>query len=218
MQNEKSIAIQRLRSVASDEKEAPLERLRAAHRLLIDHGSTDRNVPAIRKVVREYERNADSEISSRAQKLKIKLAKYLGVKTEAKSIEIPYEPELSETEEPPAIVAGTSASEVPRSSPLTVNGLHEVVRRVVGVHPYEGLPQDLATLSITQQNLIIEALVHDCGLSLSVQEIQSVIDNLNSRGLASNFPGLVQVARRYLEVTRTLLDQLNRDKPGVSQQ
>ena len=209
MQNQKTKKIQRLRGVALDENEAPKERIIAASKLLTDFGPTERNIVVINKVVKLYANDPDYSVQERCLKLKDKLVKARGLREVSKE-ELPEDPAATASEESPMIVAGTSASEVPRPSPLTVNGIHEVVRRVVGVLPYEGLPQDLATLSITQQNLIIEALVHDSGLSLSVQEIQSVIDSLNSQGLAGNFPGLIQVANRYLEVTKTLLDALNR--------
>jgi len=131
-------------------------------------------------------------------------------------------------EEPPAAPAHNADPsptipamflEVPAqgSSPLTVDGIHQVIRRVTGTLAYQGAP-DLVSLSISEQNLIIEAIVHGSRLSLSVPEIQSVIYELSRTGLASNFPGLVQVANRYLEVTKTLLEALNRREfPGVVQ-
>jgi hypothetical protein len=95
------------------------------------------------------------------------------------------------------------------SSPLTVDGIHQIMRRVTGTLAYQGAP-DLVSLSISEQNLIIEAIVHGSGLSLSPSEIKSVIDDLERQGLANHFPGLVQVARRYLAVTIHLLEELNR--------
>jgi hypothetical protein len=95
------------------------------------------------------------------------------------------------------------------SSPLTVDGIHQIIRRVTGTLAYQGAP-DLVSLSISEQNLIIEAIVHGSGLSLSPSEIKSAIDDLERQGLANHFPGLVQVARRYLAVTIHLLEEFNR--------
>ena len=106
------------------------------------------------------------------------------------------------------IVAGTSASEVPKST-LTIDGIREIVRRVIGALPYEGMP-DLIGLSTEKQNLIIEGIVHGCELSLSVSEIQSIIDQLKRLGADTSFPGLIQIAERYRQVTGELLDRLNR--------
>ena len=116
-------------------------------------------------------------------------------------------------EEPPAapapeIVAGTSASEIPKST-VTIDGIREIVRRVIGTLPYEGMP-DLIGLSTEKQNLIIEGIVHGCELSLSVSEIQSIIDRLKRLGADASFPGLIQIAERYQRVTGELLDRLNR--------
>jgi hypothetical protein len=106
------------------------------------------------------------------------------------------------------IVAGTSASEVPKST-LTIDGIREIVRRVIGTLPYEGMP-DLIGLSTEKKNLIIEGIVHGCELSLSVSEIQSIIDQLKRLGADTSFPGLIQIAERYRQVTGELLDRLNR--------
>ncbi len=67
------------------------------------------------------------------------------------------------------------------SSPLTVDGIHQIIRRVTGTLAYQGAP-DLVSLSISEQNLIIEAIVHGSGLSLSPSEIKSVIDDLERMG------------------------------------
>jgi hypothetical protein len=115
-------------------------------------------------------------------------------------------------EQPPAptqeIVAGTSESEVPKST-LTIDGIREIVRRVIGTLPYEGMP-DLIGLSTEKQNLIIEGIVHGCELSLSVSEIQSIIDQLKRLKANTSFPGLIPIAERYQRVTGELLDRLNR--------
>jgi hypothetical protein len=212
--NAKQKEIARLRSVALDEGESPTERLVAAAKLLSRFGPTRRNSQVIRDVIKLFIEYGDYSVVERAKKLKIKLAKAKGLKEE--KTELP-DREPTATEESPAIVAGTSASEVPGPLPLTRDGINQVIRKVTGALSYEGLP-DITTLSITQQNLIIEVLVHGCGLSLSPSEIKSVIDDLERQGLAGSFPGLIQVARRYLAVTINLLEALNRrDFSGVLQ-
>jgi hypothetical protein len=113
----------------------------------------------------------------------------------------------------PTIVAGTSASEIPKST-LTIEGIREIVRRVIGVLPYEGTP-DLIGLSTEKQNLIIEGIVHGCDLSLSAPEIQSIIDQLKRLKANTSFPGLIQIAERYRQVTGELLDRF--DRAGVTQ-
>jgi hypothetical protein len=104
--------------------------------------------------------------------------------------------------------AGASASEVPKSL-LTIERIHQIVRRVTGALSYEALPE-LAGLSLEKQNLIIENIVYGCELSLSVSEIQSIIDRLKKLSADNAFPGLIQIAERYRRVTGELLDRLNR--------
>jgi len=116
-------------------------------------------------------------------------------------------------EEPMAIVPGTSASEVPKST-LTIDGIQQIIRRVIGTFSYEAMP-DLIGLSTEKQNLIIEGIVHGCELSLSVPEIQSIIDQLKRLKANTSFPGLIQIAERYRQVTEELLDRFN--GAGVTQ-
>src|SRR5258708_1079893 len=106
----RSEKIQRLRGLCQNEVESPLERLKAGERLLIDFGPSEGSVPLIRKTILAFEMSADPQISARAQKLKIKLAKALDLRREAKNADI------GPSEEP--IVAGTSASQVPRNVTL----------------------------------------------------------------------------------------------------
>lgn len=77
MQSEKSVEIQRLRGIALNEAEAPVERLSAGRRLLSRYGPSERNIPVIRKVIRLFERDADAAVSERALKLKAQLVKRL---------------------------------------------------------------------------------------------------------------------------------------------
>lgn len=216
MQNQKTKKIQRLRGVALDENEAPKERIIAASKLLTDFGPTERNIVVINKVVKLYGSDPDYAVQQRCLKLKDKLVKARGLMEVVKE-ELPEESEPTVTEEePPTIVAGTSASDIPNGSlPLTRDGIEQVIRRVTGVPIYETLP-DLGTLSITNQNLIIEKIVYGCGFELAPTEIQRVIDNLISPRLGEQFTGLIEVARRYLAVTIDLLEKLNRrDFAGV---
>ena len=115
----------------------------------------------------------------------------------------------------PAIVAGTSASEAPKSL-LTIEGIHQIVRRVTGALSYEALPE-LTGLSLEKQNLIIESIVYGCELSLSVSDIQSVIDRLKALSADRALPGLIQIAERYRRVTGDLLDRLNHRDFGATQ-
>jgi hypothetical protein len=77
MQSQRSIEIQRLRSIALNETEAPIERLVAARRLLSKYGPTERNVPVVRKVVKVFDHDADAEVAERCLKLKAQLLKRL---------------------------------------------------------------------------------------------------------------------------------------------
>src|SRR5258707_12061922 len=125
MQNDKTVKIQRLRTAALNENEAPKERIIAAAKLLTDFGPTERNIVVINKVVKLYANDPDYSVQERCLKLKDRLVKARGLREVSKE-ELPEVPEPTSTEESPMIVAGTSASEVPRPSPLTVNGIHEV--------------------------------------------------------------------------------------------
>src|SRR5207245_2128707 len=103
----------------------PLERIKAAERLLIDFGPTEDSVPIIRKVITAFYNSADPKVSERAQKLKIKLAKAMDLRREATKADIGPPGEES-------IVAGTSASEVPRPATLTFYFLMEVLQGELG--------------------------------------------------------------------------------------
>src|SRR6267142_1962877 len=76
------------------------------------------------------------------------------------------EPAPVSPEEKPAIVAGVSASEVPKSSPLTVDVIHQVIRKFAGALPCDA-PLDVTTLSVGKQNHIIEELVQKTERCLS---------------------------------------------------
>src|ERR1700738_1567251 len=202
MQNEKSKRIQQLRNDAADVDRTLKDRLKSGERLLSEFGPTGRNIPFLNLVIREGLKDQTYDNQLRAQKLKDKLLKAKGL-VEVGEAELPEEADTATIEEAmPTIIAGVSASEVPTSSSLTIDGIRHVVRKFAGVLSNER-PPDLTALSIERQNLIIEALVHATGRCLSVLDIQLVIDELNRTG-ASNFPGLIQVAQRYLEVTRNV--------------
>jgi len=108
----KSEKIGRLRTLCLNETEAPLERLKSGERLLLDFGPTEGSVPIIRKVITAFFNSADPQIATRAQKLKIKLAKAMDIRREAAKADIG--PPVEES-----IVAGTSASQIPRPVTLT---------------------------------------------------------------------------------------------------
>lgn len=77
MQSEKSVEIQRLRGIALNEAEAPVERLVAARRLLSKYGPSERNIPVVRKVVKLFENDANADVAERCLKLKAQLLKRL---------------------------------------------------------------------------------------------------------------------------------------------
>src|SRR5260370_34042246 len=88
MQTARSEKIQRLRGLCENEVEATLERVKAAERLLLDFGPSEDSVPIIRRVITAFQMNVDPQISARAQKLKIKLAKAMDLRREAAKADI----------------------------------------------------------------------------------------------------------------------------------
>src|SRR6266566_3629433 len=119
----RSEKIQRLRGLCQNEVEAPLERLKAGERLLLDFGPTEGSVPIIRQVIFAFEMNSDVQVSARAQKLKLKLAKALDLRREAAKADIGIA-----TEEP----VSTFASEVTRPLTLTFSFLMSVLEAELG--------------------------------------------------------------------------------------
>jgi hypothetical protein len=225
MQNHKTKAIQRLRTTALDENEAPLERLRAAQRLLIDHGASDRNAPIINRVVKQYVSDADVSIAERAQKLKLKLANARGLKSEAAKVEIP-EPELTATEESTGIVAGTSASEVPKPSlSISLNEVIDAHQQVLGCFRWRQFNEGIIDLSEEEKTQLLEA---NLGGSPTVENVRALFEAVhvpNGLGwtIGSSCPSIVRVAQDFLkqngvtieppkldEQTQSTLDRLNR--------
>src|SRR5258708_4877196 len=119
----RSEKIQRLRGLCQNEVESPLERLKAGERLLIDFGPSEGSVPILRRVILAFEMNSDPQVSARAQKLKLKLSKALDLRRSAAKIDLPIEE---------SIVAGTSASQVPRPTTLTFSFLMSVLEAELG--------------------------------------------------------------------------------------
>ena len=210
--NYKQQEISRLRAVALDEHESAKERLVAATKLLARFGPSRDNSSVIRQVIRQFLTDPDNDVRQRALKLKKKVLTALNLKQVARE-ELPDDseiaPAIAEESSNTAIVAGTSASDVPRPSGLTPARIEEIIRGVSGTRAYESAP-DLVSLPTTTQNLIIEAIVHERHSELGIEEIQSVVDSLERQRLGDRFPGLIEVAKRFLFEIKELLDALNR--------
>jgi hypothetical protein len=78
--NSKQRRLARLRTTALDEQESPLERIEAARKILQKHGTSERNIPIVRTVIKLYINSLDGNLSYRAIKLKARLAKLLELK------------------------------------------------------------------------------------------------------------------------------------------
>jgi hypothetical protein len=226
MQNHKTKAIQRLRTTALDESEAPVERLRAAQRLLIDHGPTDRNVPVINAVVRAFVKDSDYNIAERAAKLKAKLAKARGLKAEISEAELPSdEPTARRPNVPIPETVSTQSLSSPTLS-LTWHNLYDIFSETVGNYGWRLFNEEKADLTSDQRYAILEKAL--CDLPISVQNVKTLISELhkpNDLGwsLATSYGALVRIARDWLDQngvsveppelsdeTQSILDRLNR--------
>src|SRR5438876_865788 len=171
MQNQKTKKIQRLRSVALDENEAPKERIIAAAKLLTDFGPTERNVVVIHKVVKFYVNDPDYSIQERCLKLKDKLAKARGLR-EVSREELPVAPEPTASEESTVIVAGTSAREVPKAA-LSIS-LTEIVaahQEVLGGFKWRQFNEGAIDLSEEEKTQLLEAIL---GGSPTAENVRSL--------------------------------------------
>jgi hypothetical protein len=101
--------IGRLRGLCLNEVAEPVERLKAGWQLLKAFGPSEDSVPIIRKVIKAFEMSADPEISERALKLGLKLAKALDLRRDAKKADIGLD-----AEDPIGIPAG--------ARPVILNG------------------------------------------------------------------------------------------------
>ena len=185
----RSEKIQRLRGLCQNEVEAPLERIKSAERLLLDFGPTEDSVPIIRKVITAFYNTVDTKISERAQKLKIKLAKAMDLRREAAKADIGPPTEES-------IVAGTSASQVPRNVTLTFYSLMEILEAELGD---QWRFPDKEFSPETRLGLL-EAVLDSKPTIGAVQSLQAELYKRDSRGfkLAGMFPFVARIAKEYL--------------------
>jgi len=183
----RSEKIQRLRGLCQNEVAGPLERIKAGERLLIDFGPSEDSVPIIRKVIAAFFNSADPQIATRAQKLKIKLGKALDLKREAAKVDLPIEE---------SIVAGTSASQVPRNVTLTFHSLMEILEAELGD---QWRFSDREFSPETRLGLL-EAILESKPTIGAVQGLQAELYRKDERGfkLAGIFPLVARFAREYL--------------------
>jgi len=231
MQNQKTKKIQRLRSVATDENEAPKERIIAAAKLLTDFGPTERNIVVINKVVKLYANDPDYSVQERCLKLKDKLVKARGLREVSKE-ELPEVPEPTATEEP-EIVAGTSAREVPKAA-LSIS-LTEIVaahQEVLGGFKWRQFNEGAIDLSEEEKTQLLEAILGGSPTAENVRSLLEAVHLTNGLGwtIAGSCPSIVRIAQEFLKSkgvsveppklstgTQSLLDQLNnRSDLGVS--
>ncbi len=185
----RSEKIGRLRGLCQNQVADPLERIKAAERLLIDFGPSEDSVPRIREVIAAFYNNADPKVSERAQKLKIKLAKALDLRREAAKADIG--PLVEES-----IVAGTSASEVPRSVTLTFYSLTEILEAELG----DSWRFSDKEFSPETRLGLLEAVLDSKPTIGAVQSLQAELYKRDSRGfkLAGMFPLVARIAKEYL--------------------
>jgi hypothetical protein len=201
----RSEKIQRLRALCQNEVESPLERLKAGERLLLDFGPTEGSVPIIRRVIFAFEMSVDPDVSARAQKLKLKLAKALDLRREAAKVELPLEDHPT--------VAGTSASEVPRPVTLTFSFLMEVLQAELG-DLWRFPDKDFAPET---ELSFLEAVLDSKPTIGSVQSLLAELRKKDSDGwkLSMSFPLIVGFAENYLRqngVTQTPEDNTEASK------
>jgi hypothetical protein len=185
----RSEKIQRLRGLCQNDVESPLERLKAGERLLIDFGPSEGSVPIIRKVITAFFNSADPQIATRAQKLKIKLAKAMDIRREAAKADIG--PPVDES-----ITAGTSASQVPRNVTLSFSSLMEILEAEMG----DAWRFDDKEFSDESRLGLLEAVLDSKPTIGSVQSLQAELYKKDSRGfkLAGTFPLVARFAKEYL--------------------
>ncbi|SRR6266481_1749707 len=185
----RSEKIGRLRTLCLNETEAPLERIKAAERLLIDFGPSEGSVPIIRRVIAAFYNNADPKTSERAQKLKIKLAKAMDLRREAAKADIGLPVEAS-------IVAGTSASQITRNVTLTFSSLMEILEAEMG----DAWRFDDKEFALETQLGVLESILDSKPTIGSVQGLQAELYKKDSRGfkLAGIFPLVARFAKEYL--------------------
>jgi hypothetical protein len=229
--NAKQKEIARLRNVALDEQEAPTERLVAAARLLSKHGPSKRNVVVINSVLKLFASHGDYAVAERARKLKLKLTKAKGLK-QIVNVDLP-EPEEQTLPSDPAseIVAGTSASEVPKPLSISLTEVVSAHQEVLGSFKWRQLTEGVLELSDEEKTQLLEAIL---GCAPNADNVRSLFESLHATNglgwsIAGSCPSIVRVAGDFLqrngivvslpkldEQTQSVLDRLNR-RAEVSQ-
>jgi len=138
------------------------------------------------------------------------------------------EPASVATEEKPAIIAGTSASEVPKTLSLSFDSLRDTFTQTIGASLWHQFSDGQIDLTVEQRKSVLGAVLD----SVTVDGVRSLLNQLYTQNhgwtLSGSFPALVRIGRDYLRQhgvtfeppppdprTQSLLDQLNRKKAGV---
>jgi hypothetical protein len=218
MSNHKQQEIDRLRKIASDENESPIERLIAATKLLSRYGPTQRSAPIINATIKEFINHPDFPIQQRATKLKKKFVEAKGLKEVAKT-ELPDEnPESTATEIVlPAMVAGTSASEVPKALFVTFDGMRQAFVDTVGNSLWHLFSEGHCDLTLDQRTAILEKILDE--FPLCVASVQSLLRELNKKNqlgwsLAVSFPALVRIAEEFLKSQGVVIEEEQKEPDG----
>lgn len=222
MQSDKSKRIQQLRNDALDENRTPKDRIKSAERLLSEFGPSDRNLPVIHSVIKTFIKDVNYDTQERAQKLKAKLLKSRELK-EIADAELPSEEQAVEPEQ--EIVAGTSASEVPK--PLSIS-LTEVVaahHHILGGYKWRMFNEGAVDLSKEERMQLLETIL---GGAPNVDNVRSLLETVHATNglgwtIAGSCPSIVRIAQDFLnqkgasveppplkQSEQQLLDRLNR--------
>jgi hypothetical protein len=218
MQNQKTKKIQRLRGVALDENEAPKERIIAAAKLLTDFGPTERNVVVINKVVKLYANDSDYSVQERCLKLKDKLVKARGLR-DAKE-ELPEDdPEPMAVEETPAIVAGVSASEVPKPPSIFLTEVVAAHQEVLGGFKWRQFNEGIADLSKEERLQLLKAILGDAPSIDNVRTLFEAVHVKNGLGwtIAGSCPSIGRIAGEFLNQKGVSVEppKLNQSEQGL---
>jgi hypothetical protein len=175
-----------LRGQCLNEVLLPLDRIKAGEQLLRRFGATDGSRPILNKIITAFEMNVDPQVSDRARKLKIALAKAHNLRREAAEVELEDQP----------IVAGTSTSQISKPLTLTWHGLMQIQEEQLGDSwrfPDKEFSQE-------DQISLLEAVLESRPTVGAVQSLLFDIRKPNSDGwkLSMSFGLIVKFAEKYL--------------------
>jgi hypothetical protein len=152
--------------------------------------TSDRIVEDLRHILRTVQKatNASSEEVASAGDLLLRV-KALGVRRE----------KFRANKEDGEIVAGTSASQVPRPSFLSWDSLRETFTTVLGSALWRQISQGEVEISSSQRTAILEAVLDHVN-SQTVLGLISELNQPNESGwsLAHSFPALVHICKEWL--------------------